>query len=323
MSFLQYKKNRTDISAITKKVEELEQGSKNKFKDSRFWSPTIDKSGNGSAVIRFLPPADGEDLPWVQYHDHNFENNGSYFIEMCPTTLGRECPVCKANTVLWKTEIKENQAVASKRKRKLHYISNIYVLKDAENPDAEGKVFLFRYGQKIYEKIKAQLKPKHPEDPSVFVFDLYDGADFRLEIKNVAGYRNYDDSNFRTQISPLLKGDEKKLEQIYNSLYPLQPFISEDKFKSFDALEAKFLEVCSGAKTKVQKKADELFGEDTPSASAPKTRTRKPKEEEEDSAPWENAIRKTSKAEKEEESEIISDDSDEGLDYYNSLADKD
>jgi hypothetical protein len=327
MSFASYKKNRTDLSKLTKKVEDLDQGGKSKFKDDRFWSPSVDKAGNGAAVIRFLAAPEGEDLPWVQYHEHNFDINGSYFIELCPTTLGRECPVCKANSALWKTEIKENQDIARGRKRALRYVSNIYVLKDKENPENEGKVFLFRYGQKIFEKIKNQLKPKDEEDAPVNVFDLYDGADFRLEIKNVAGFRNYDDSTFRNP-APLLKGDDQKLEAIYNSLNPLAPFIAEEKFKSFDDLEKKFQDVSAGPKAKVQKKADELFGEDSPKSAAPKARKeRKAKEESEDSAPWEDAVRKPGAkktAPKTEETEEEVDlEGEESLDYYNELADKD
>lgn len=328
MSFAAYKKNRTDLSALTKKVEDIESGSKSKFKDDRFWTPTVDKAGNGSAVIRFLCAPEGEDLPWVQYHEHNFDINGTYIIELCPTTLGRECPICKANSALWKTEIKENQDIARSRKRKLIYVSNIYILKDKENPENEGKTFLFKYGQKIFEKIKNQLKPKDEEDAPVNVFDLYDGADFRLEIKNVAGFRNYDDSTFRNP-APLLKGDDQKLEAIYNALHKLQPFVAAEKFKTFEALETKFQEAASGAKAKVQKKADELFGEDTPKSSTPKERReRKAKEEKEDTAPWEEAVKKPTgkkvtpktEPEKEEDVEI---ESEEDLDYYNQLAEQD
>lgn len=327
MSFAAYKKNRMDLAALTKKVEDIEAGSKSKFKDDRFWTPTVDKAGNGSAVIRFLCAPEGEDLPWVQYHEHNFDVNGTYIIELCPTTIGRECPICKANSALWKTEIKENQDIARSRKRKLIYVSNIYVLKDKENPENEGKVFLFKYGQKIFEKIKNRLKPKDEEEEPVNVFDLYDGADFRLEIKNVAGFRNYDDSTFRNP-SPLLKGDDAKLEAIYNSLYPLQPFIAEEKFKSYEALEAKFQEALQGPKEKIRKKAEELFGEDIPKSAAPKARKeRKAREEDENTAPWEETVvrkpKVTPKTEEPETEEDVTLDSDEDLDYYNRLAEED
>jgi hypothetical protein len=204
-------------------------------------------------------------------------------------------------------------------------VSNILVLKDPENTDNEGKVFLFRYGQKIYDKIKAQLRPKDEEDEKVNVFDFWSGADFRLEIKNVAGYRNYDDSNFKRS-SALFKGDDAKLEEIFNKLQPLLPFKSDDKYKEFDVLEKKFEEIVSGVAAKVQKKADEVFGDDPkPSAEAAKPkRTRKPAGEDESTAPWEDAVKKPQPAKKpvaaestEEEMETASEDD---LSYYETLA---
>jgi hypothetical protein len=333
MSFSQFKKNKIDLASISKRVDELTDGNRKSFKDDRFWKPTVDKAGNGSAVIRFLPAADGEDLPWNQFHKHNFDHNGSYFIELCPTKLGRECPVCKANTKLWKTEIKENKDLASARKRKLIYVSNILVLKDKEAPENEGKVFLYEYGQKIFDKIKAQLKPKDEEDQAVVVFDLWDGADFRIEIKKVAGYRNYDDSTFRNP-APLFKGDDAKLEVIYNQLHALLPFTTEDKFKSYEELEKKLEDLESGASAKVSKKVDELFGDTPKSAEADKPKkTRKPKDEDESTAPWDAAVRKptaasrkpvappTTEPETSEEEVAVEDDND--LDYYNELSEKD
>src|ERR1035437_7120894 len=259
-SFASYKKSRTDLTQINKQVDEIAEGTRKSYKDDRFWRATVDKAGSGAARVRFLPAAEGEDLPWIQYHQHNFEIDGTYFIEMCPTTLGRDCPVCKANGILWKTEIEENQKIVKDRKRKLIYVSNILVIKDKEVPENEGKVFLYQYGMKIFEKIKGAFKPKDEDDPAVNVFDFWEGADFSLEIKKVAGYRNYDDSKFRAA-SPLFKGDDAELEKIFKQLYPLQLFIADAKFKTLQALEKQFNETVSGVKGKVQKKADELFPE--------------------------------------------------------------
>jgi len=287
MSFSNYKKTRLDLTNLNKKVDEIATQTAF-FKDSRFWRATLNKEGSGSARIRFLPAAEGEDLPWVQYHEHNFSIDGNYFKELCPTTLGRECPVCKANSILWKTEIKENQAIVSLRKRKWIFISNILVLKDKENPDNEGKVFLLQYGQKIHEKILAALKSTDEEEPSVNVFDFWEGADFSLDIKKVKNFNNYDDSKFRAP-SALLGGVEKELELIYNQLYPLLPFKDEKKFKPYDELEKKFNEVVSGVKGKIQKKADELFPEKEPT---------EPKEKLPDTAadlPWSEPSAKASK----------------------------
>jgi gp32 DNA binding protein like len=289
MSFATYKKNRTDLTQINKKVDEISEGKKS-FKDSRFWTPTVNKEGSGSAKIRFLPPAeaDGDDaLPFQQYHEHNFEVTGSYFIELCPTTKGRECPVCKANGVLWKTEIEDNQKIVRDRKRKLYYVSNIYVVKDKDAPENEGKVFLYKYGQKIFEKIKKSLKPVDEEDQAINVFDLFEGADFSLEISKVKGYRNYDDSKFRAP-APLLKGDEKELEKVYNTLYSLKPFVDDSKFKSYEELEKKFNDVVNGVAGRVQKKADELFKDtEKPAAQAPvEKKARKPKETSSEAPPW-------------------------------------
>jgi hypothetical protein len=325
MSFANYKKTRTDLTRINKKVDEIAEGTRKSYKDDRFWRPVVDKAGSGAARIRFLPAAEGEDLPWVQFHQHNFDIDGTYFIEMCPTTLGRDCPVCKANGILWKTEIEDNQKIVKTRKRKLCYVSNILVLKDKEVPENEGKVFLYQYGQKIFEKIKGALKPKDEDDPAVNVFDFWEGADFSLEIKKVAGYRNYDDSKFRAA-SPLFKGDDTELEKIFKVLYALQPFVADAKFKSYEVLEKQFNETVTGVKGKVQKKADELFPDTEKPATveAPVKKERKPKDTSAE-PPWEEAVRKpkanakkTPKTEKNTEEVPV--ESDSTLNYYEKLA---
>lgn len=339
MSFANYKKNKTDVSNLTNKVKELEDGGRKSFKDDRFWRATVAKDGNGSARLRFLPAADGEDLPWIQYHEHNFEIDGNYFIELCPTTNGGECPVCKSNTVHWKTETEENQKIARNRKRQLRYVANILVLKDKDAPENEGKVFLYQFGQKIFEKIKLQLKPKDEGDSPVNVFDFWEGADFGLEIKQVSGYRNYDDSAFKAPAA-LFKGDESAMEKVYEKLFPLQPFVAPEKFKAFDVLEKKFNDTVSGVKTNVKKKADELFGKDTPAAAAPAApKSKVTKKEDADEAPWEDTAKtagkpakkaaevkaapKKAKKEVAESEENVETESDDALNYYEELGDKD
>jgi hypothetical protein len=275
MSFDTFKKNRTtELANIQKKLAEM---SKSKFqKDERFWNPTLDKAGNGSALIRFLPAAEGEDVPWVQYCDHNFEIDGSYFVEKCLDSKGRDCPICKWLKPYWKqaedgdTEAKE---ITGTRKKKKHYIANIMVLKDKENPENEGKVFLYKFGVKIYEKIMAQLNPKDEDDAPIAIYDFWDGADFKLDIKKVQKFNNYDDSAFKAP-SPLLKGDDKKLKEVYDKLYLLNEFVDDKLFKSFDDLKAKYLDFIGTSNTGKAKSADELFQKSDVKSTAKKNSAR-------------------------------------------------
>jgi len=331
VSFATYKKNRTDLTQINKKVDEIQESKSNSFKDSRFWGATVDKDLNGSARLRFCPAPEGEDLPWVQYHEHRFEVDGSWYVELCPTTLGRDCPVCKFNGILWKTEIKENKAIVSSRKRKLVYIANLVVLKDKEVPENEGKVFLYKFGQKIFEKIKMALKPKDEDDPAVNVFDFWEGADFNLEIKKVADFRNYDDSKFRVP-SPLFQGDDDLLEKVYHQLHKLQPFVEEKKFKSYEELEKKFNDVVGGVKGKIQKKADELFQDsEKPAVKEPEeNKTRKPQTETATAPPWEEVAKKTTEKKTTKKTkkttevpEEVPVESENALDFYNKLVEED
>lgn len=335
MSFANYKKTKTDLTKLTKTIEDYAEGGKNKFKDSRFWTPTIDKAGNGSATIRFLPATDEDDLPWGQFHDHNFSENGNYFVYNCPTTLGKSCPVCEANKPLWKAKDegdKEAEKQVGQRKRKVHYVSNIMVLKDKESPDNEGKTFLYKYGVKIFDKIKLQLKPKDEDDTPVNVFDFWGGADFRIEIKNVGGYRNYDDSNFRAP-SALLKGDDAKLEEVYNVLHKLNTFTAENQFKSYDELEKLFDTVLNGPAKAVKKKAEDLFPDVEKSQEAKPVKVKEStKKVDEDTPPWEEAVKKPAKATKskakkeavvEKTEESVEIEADDELNYYDELADRD
>ena len=233
------KKNMT--AHLEQELEKINKGSES-YKDDRFWKPELDQAKNGYAVIRFLPPVEGEDIPWVRVFNHGFQGPGGWFIENCPTTLGLKCPVCEANGLLWNSGSEKDKEIARKRKRKLSYISNIVVLSDPKNPDNQGKVFLFKYGKKIFDKIMEKLQPEDNQfekvDP-VNVFDFWKGADFKLRVRDVAGYVNYDKSDFDSS-SPLFEGKDTLLEELWNKQYPLLEFTGQDQFKSYDELKKKF-----------------------------------------------------------------------------------
>lgn len=233
-SFAEMKKKGSDLSRLTAAADKLNQ--KNSYVDERYWDITKDKAGNGYAVIRFLPEPAGEDLSWVQKYSHGFKYNGKWFIENCPTTIGLPCPVCEANGEAWNSG---DQDTARNRKRKLRYISNILVLKDPGNPENEGKVFLYSYGQKIFDKIQEMMKPEIPDEKPVNPFDFWEGADFHLKVAVVRQFPNYDSSKF-AKPSELFDGDENKLKEVWDSEYSLQGEITPDKFKSYEDLEKRF-----------------------------------------------------------------------------------
>lgn len=205
--------------------------------DSRFWKPEVDKSGNGFAVIRFLPAPAGEDVPFVRVWDHGFQGPGGWYIDKSLTTLGQKDPVSEYNTELWNSGIEANKEIVRKQKRRLSYFSNIYVVSDKANPDNENKVFLFKYGKKIFEKLNAAMNPEFDDEAPLNPFDLWEGANFKLKIRNVEGYRNYDKSEF-DRSAPLLE-DDGKLEQIWKKQFSLLEFIDPINFKSYDELKAK------------------------------------------------------------------------------------
>lgn len=202
----------------------------------RFWKPTVDKAGNGYAVLRFLPAAKGDDLPWVRTFNHGFQGPGGWYIEESLTTIGKKDPVSEYNSMLWNSGIESNKDQARKQKRRLQYISNVYVVNDPSNPDNNGKVFLFKYGKKIWDKINDLMNPQFEDEQPVNPFDFWEGANFKLKIRQVEGYRNYDKSEFESP-EPLAQDDE--LEQIWDKQYPLNEFVDPNNFKSYEELEAK------------------------------------------------------------------------------------
>jgi len=243
MSFSNLKKNRgRNIEKLVQEAEKINSGGggqKNKYGDDRIWKPQVDKSGNGYAVIRFLPAPDGEELPWVRYWDHGFKGpTGLWYIERSLTSIGQNDPVSEMNSVLWNSGREEDKQTARDRKRRLHYVSNIYVVKDPANPENEGKVFLYQYGKKIFDKIMDIMQPNFEDEDPIDPFDFWEGADFKLKIRNVEGYRNYDKSEFASP-SPLLGGDDDELEGVYNRMYSLKEFNDEKNYKSYAELKAK------------------------------------------------------------------------------------
>ena len=235
-SFKDLKKNRmSNLASLTKQIEKLAE--KPSYVDDRIWKCERDKSGNGYAIIRFLPACQDEDVPWVQMWSHGFKGPGGWYIENSLTTLGKDDPVSKANTALWNSGIESDKNIARDRNRKLSYYSNILVLEDSANAENEGKIFLFRYGKKIFEKISSVLNPEFKDETPLNPFDFSEGANFKIKIRQVDGYANYDKSEFASQ-SKL--GDDSKCEAIWKQQYLLQDLVNEDKFKSYQELEARF-----------------------------------------------------------------------------------
>ena len=240
-SFSDFKnKAKSSISDLSKALESIE--GKKDYKDDRFWRATPDKSGNGYAVIRFLPAPKQEELPFIKLYSHAFQGKNGWFIENCLTTSGAKCPVCELNNELWNSGIESDKNIARERKRKLSYISNILVIKDESNPQNEGKVFLFKYGIKIFDKIKEAMYPEFKDESAMDPFNFWAGADFKLKIRKVAGYTNYDKSEF-SPASPLLGGDDAKLEAIWNKQYPLNEFVSPKNFKDYATLKTRLYEI--------------------------------------------------------------------------------
>jgi len=209
------------------------------YDDDRFWKPTRDKAGNGYAVVRFLPAKEGEDLPWVRYWDHGFKGpTGLWYIENSLTSIGQDDPVSESNSVLWNSGRDEDKALARERKRRLHYISNVLVVSDPENPQNEGKVFLYQFGKKIFDKIMDVMQPQFADEQPVNPYDFWEGADFKIKIRKVEGWVNYDKSEF-SKPSALFEGDEGRLTEVYDRLYSLQDFLKPENYKSYDELKMK------------------------------------------------------------------------------------
>jgi hypothetical protein len=250
MSFANMKRESGNLDKLTKAIEALNTTSEGSSNKENFWKPEIDKAGNGCAVIRFLPapPSEEDGLPWVKLFNHGFQGPGGWLIDNCLTTKNEKCPVCEHNSNLWNSGIEANKEVARKQKRKLSYIANIYVVEDSKHPENEGKVFLFKFGKKIFDKISEAMNPQFEDEKAVNPFDLWKGANFKLKIRKVEGYQNYDKSEFETA-APLLD-DDTELEKVWKSEYSLKEYLSDGEFKSYDELKDRLTKVLGDAKPK-------------------------------------------------------------------------
>ena len=263
MSLAAMKKQNSLDSLLGAAQKESAPQEKKSYVDDRLWKPVMDKTGNGYAVIRFLPAVEGEDLPWAKLWNHAFQGpTGQWYIENSLTTLGQNDPVSEYNSKLWNSGVESDKEIARKQKRKLQYYSNIYVVSDKANPQNEGNVFLFRYGKKIFDKIMEAMQPAFEDEEPINPFDFWKGASFKLKIRKVDGYWNYDKSEFDS-VSPLFDDDEA-LEEVYSKQYPLADFTATSNFKSYSELKTRLDMVLSG--TVAATSTVETLMEDEPTA---------------------------------------------------------
>ena len=245
MSFSKLKKSSSLDKLLNAVKEDSAPQEKKSYKDDRLWKPEMDKSGNGYAVIRFLPAVDGEDLPWAKVWNHAFQGpTGQWYIENSLTTIGQKDPVSEHNTRLWNTGLESDKELARKQKRKLQYFANIYVVSDSKHPENEGKVFLYRFGKKIFDKIMEAMQPAFEDEEAINPFDFWKGANFKLKVRKVDGYWNYDKSEFDS-VSPLFDNDAE-IETLWKMQYPLAEFSADSNFKSYDELKTRLDAVLSG-----------------------------------------------------------------------------
>ena len=262
MDFSKLKSNRTDFQKLTKAIDSINSPAEGSKDDDRFWQPEVDKAGNGMAIIRFLPaPAvDGDDaLPWARVFNHGFQGPGGWYIENSLTTLGQKDPVSEYNSVLWNSGIEANKEIARKQKRRLTYIANVMIVSDPKNPENEGQIKLYKFGKKIFDKLTEAMNPQFEDEKAVNPFDFWNGANFKIKIRQVEGYRNYDKSEFESP-SALYDGDDAKLEALWKKEYSLKEFLDPKHFKSYDMLKAKLDKVLGidGAAPVAKTKAEDF-----------------------------------------------------------------
>ena len=241
MSFANLKRQSGNLDKLSKAIEELSKTSEGgSEKSDNFWRPEVDKSGNGMATIRFLPASekDGEDgLPWVKIFSHGFQGPGGWLIDNCLTTKNQQCPVCEHNSSLLNSGIEANKDVVRKQKRKLNYIANVYIVSDPKHPENEGKIKLFKFGKKIFDKVTEAMNPQFEDEQAINPFDMWKGANFKLKIRKVEGYQNYDKSEFDSPSA--LLSDDDELEKIWKNEFSLQELVGDKEFKSYDVLKAR------------------------------------------------------------------------------------
>ena len=301
MSFANLKRSRGNFDKLTKELEKVTTPAtnSNSSDNSRFWKPELDKTGNGYAVIRFLPAVENEELPWARVWSHAFQGPGGWYIENSLTTLGQKDPVGEENSRLWNTGSEADKEIARKRKRKLSYFTNIFVVSDPANPSNEGKVFLYKFGKKIFDKITEAMKPEFADEQAINPFDFWEGANFKLKIRKVDGYWNYDKSEFDS--ASAIADNDEAIEEIWNKQYALKPFLAPENFKSYDELKSKLDKVLSGVRN---------TGTAEDVAIPPAAQVSKP-------AVVEETVSAPTPAVEEDE------DSDETLSYFSKLAEED
>ena len=300
LSALKRSNNLDTLMGELSKVAEPQRQT-NSYQDDRFWKPELDKSGNGYAVFRFLPAVQDEDLPWARLWSHAFQGPGGWLIENSLTTLNQKCPISEANSLLWNSGVEADKDIARKRKRKLSYTANIMIISDPKHPENEGQVKLYKFGKKIFDKITEAMKPEFEDETPVNPFDFWEGANFKLKIRKVDGYWNYDKSEFDS--SSTVKENDEAIEELWNKQYPLKPFLAAENFKSYDELKAKLDKVLSGVRN-TGTAEDVMDPPTTPTVSSPVVN--------------ETADTTTSVASVDED-----DDGDETLDYFSKLAEED
>lgn len=299
-SLADLKKSRGGFDKLMKEVEKINAPASSS-EDNRFWQPEVDKVGNGYAVIRFLPPPKGEDLPWVRVWNHGFKGpTGKWYIEDSLTTIGLPDPVSDMNTKLWNSGNESDKDLVRERKRKLTYISNILVVTDPAHPENEGKVFLYKYGKKIFDKIKDVTDPQFQDEQPINPFDFWDGANFKLKIRKVEGYRNYDKSEF-DRPSPVATSDEA-IAQIWEQQHSLKEFVDPKRFKTYEELQRKLTMVLAG---EVREQEIEINDEPVVQRAAPK------------------AVVQSKPATPVKREEVNFDDDDESMSYFAKLANDD
>ena len=295
MDFESLKTSSSGFDKLTKALEENlnpeDSKKQNKYQDERLWKPELDKTGNGYAVLRFLPATSGEDMPWVRLWSHAFQGPGGWYIENSLTTLGHKDPVSEENTRLWNTGVESDKGIARNRKRKLSYYSNVLIVSDPAHPENEGQVKLFKFGKKIFDKITEVIQPEFDDETPINPFDFWKGANFKLKIRKVDGFWNYDKSEFEG-VSAIADNDDS-IKAIWEKQYPLKPFLDADNFKSYEELKEKLNRVITGTKS-----TDTVENVDLPSTSTGTVQSK-------DSASTASAS-----------------DSDDTLDYFSKLAEE-
>lgn len=296
MDFESLKTSSSGFDKLTKALEENlnpeDSKKSNKYQDERLWKPELDKTGNGYAVLRFLPATSGEDMPWVRLWSHAFQGPGGWYIENSLTTLGHKDPVSEENTRLWNTGVESDKGIARNRKRKLSYYANVYVVSDPTHPENEGQIKLFKFGKKIFDKITEAMQPAFEDETPINPFDFWKGANFKLKIRKVDGFWNYDKSEFEG--TSAIADNDDNIKAIWEKQYPLKPFLETSNFKSYEELKEKLNRVITGTKS-----TSSVENVDLPSTSTGTVKSQ-------DSAPIASATS----------------ESDDTLDYFSKLAEE-